>query len=247
MQLLRLYRFFLLLLLVLVIAGTIFLFIRQRTLTTHNTPPEVLSQRHSKYRLKIKGFQFDSLNNGAKILSIKADNFTIEKKKLGFFRLGLINVAIFENAVIDIYFKRKLSDNGSDFISEALPSLSDALPAFSTKRISSVRIEPICLNLRDEKSLFTQINSKVGIVRLKKHNILFEGNVQVVSGDKSLSTERLSLFPQKCIMKTEGHFILKPDQKKMEGDQLTVDIFLNLMEVNDKTVEKLDGPKRSVS
>lgn len=247
MPLLRLYRFFLLLLVCLVVVGLIFLLLRQRTLTTHNNAPEVPSQRHSQYRLKIKGVQFDSLHNGEKILSIKADNFTIEKKKLGFFRLGLINVAIFENAVIDIYFKRKLSDNGSDFISEALPSLSDALPSFSTKRISSIIIEPVCLNLRDENSLLTQITSKSAIIRLKKHNIIFKGDVQVVSDNKSLSTERLTLLPEKSIMKTEGHFILKTSQKKPEGEQLTVDIFLNLVKVNDKIVEKPVDSNKSVS
>ena len=243
----RLYRFILLLILVLVVVCVIFLLFRQRTLTTHNTPPEVPSQRYSQYRVKIKGFQFDSLNNGEKILSIKADKFTIEKKKLGFFRLGLINVAIFENAVIDIYLKRKLSNNGSDFIREALPSLRDALPSFSTKRISSITIEPVCLNLRDEKSLFTQITSKSAMIRLKKHNILFKGGVQVVSGDKSLATERLNFFPESSVMKTKRHFILKTPQKKMEGEQLTADIFLNLVKVNDKTVEKPVDCNKSVS
>jgi len=247
MPLLRLYKFILLSLLFLVVAGLIFLLLRQGNLNTHNNTPEVSSQRYSKHRLKIKGFRLDSLNNGEKILSIKADNFTIEKKKLGFFRFGLINVAKFENAVIDIYFKRKLSNNGSDFISEALPSLSDALPSFSTKRISSITIEPVCLNLRDEKSLFTQITSKSAIIRLKKHNFFFKGGVHVVSGDKSLSTERLTLLPQKLIMKTERRFILKTPQKKMEGEQLTVDIFLNLLKVNDKTVGKPIDPNKLAS
>ncbi|OQY12932.1 MAG: hypothetical protein B6I30_03800 [Desulfobacteraceae bacterium 4572_187] len=235
MPLLRLYKFILLLLLFLVVAGLIFLLLRQDNLNTHNNTPEVPSQRYSKHRLNIKGFEFDSLNNGEKMLSIKADNFTIEKKKLGFFRLGLINVAIFENAVIDIYLKRKLSDNRSNFIRDALPSLRDALPSFSTKRISSITLKPVCLKLRNRDSLFTQITSKVAIIRLKKHNILFKGNVQVVSGNKRLYTKCLTLLPEESIMKTEQHFILKTAQKKMEGEKLTVDIFLNLEQENDKT------------
>ena len=247
MSLLRLCRFFLLLVLFLVFVGLIFLLLQQRTLTTHNNIPEVPSQKHSKYRVKIKGFQFESLNNGEKILSLKADNFTIEKKKLGFFRFGLINVAIFENAVIDVYLKKKISGNDSNFIREALPSLSNALPSFSAKRISSITIEPICLNLRDEKSLFTQITSKVAIVRLKKHNIFFKGDVQVVSGNKSLSSERLIFFPETSFMKTEGHFILKTPEKKLEGNRLTADIFLNLVKVNDKTVIKPVDSNKSVS
>jgi len=247
MPLLRLYRLLLLLLLFLVVAGTIFLFNRHRTLTTCEIQKEAPRQRYSKHRLQIKGFKFDSRDNGEKTLSIKADKFTIEKKKLGFFRFGLINVAIFENAVIDIYLKRKLSNIGSDFIREALPSLRDVLPSFSAKRISSIIIKPVCLNLWNEKSLFTQITSKSAIIRLKKHNIIFKGDVQVVSGNKSLATERLNFFPEKSIMKTERHFILKTSQKKVEGDQLTVDIFLNLVKENDKTVGKPDDPNRLAS
>jgi len=247
MPLLRLYRFILLLLLILVVFCVIFLLFRQRTLTTHNNAPENSSQRYSKSRLKIKGFNFDSLKNGERILSIKADNFTIEKKKLGFFRLGLINVAVFENAEIDIYLKRKLSNDRSNFIQDALPSLKDALPSFSTKRISSIKIKPVCLKFRDGNALFTQITSKVAIIRLKKYHIIFKGDVQVVSGNKRLSTERLTLFPEKSIMKTERHFILKTSQKKVEGEQLTIDIFLNLEKVNDKKVEKAVDCKQFVS
>ena len=131
----------------------------------------------------------------------------------------MINVAVFENAVIDIYLKRKLSDNRSNFIREALPSLKEALPSFSTKRISSITLKPVCLKLLDGDSLFTQITSKVAIIRLKKHNIIFKGDVQVVSGDKRLYTEFLTLFPEKSIMKTEQHFILKTSQKKFGGEK----------------------------
>lgn len=247
MPLLRLYRFFLLLLLVLVVAGTIFLFNRHRTLTTCEIQKEGPRQRYSKHRLQIKGFKFNSHDNGEKTLSIKADKFTIEKKKLGFFRFGLINVAIFENAIIDIYLKRKLFNNRSNFIRKALPSLKDALPSFSTKRISSITIEPVCLNLRDEKSLFTQITSNSAMIRLTKQNILFKGGVQVVSGDKSLITERLNFFLENSVMKTERHFILKTPEKRLEGNRLTVDILLNVVKLNDKTVEKPDGPNRSAS
>lgn len=247
MPILKFYKYFLYFLLIVVVAGTIFLFNRNRTLATRDTQQEVSRQKYLKHRLQIKGFKLDSFDDGENVLSIKADNFTIEKKKLGFFRFGLINVAIFENAVIDMYLKRKLSNNGSDFIKEALPSLSDVFPSFSAKRISSIIIEPVCLNLRDEKSLFTQITSNSAIIRLTKQNILFKGGVQVVSGDKSLITERLNFFPENSVMKTDRHFILKTSQKKMEGEQLTVDIFLNLVKVNDKTVEKPDGPNRSAS
>jgi hypothetical protein len=221
-------------------SGLILLFVQQRATIFHHThPSEVSSQNHSNYRLKVKGFRFDSIKNGEKIFSIKADNFTIEKKKLGFLRLGLINTAVFNNAVLDIYLNlndAKLSDNKSDFVKASLPSLSKSLPSLPTKRISSVRIEPICLNLWDDKSLFTKITSKIAIIGFKKQNIIFEGNVQVVSGDKHLSANRLNFYPENSLMKVEGHFIFKADQKRIEGEQLAVDLFLNLVNDTDDEI-----------
>jgi hypothetical protein len=213
--------------------GVILLFVQQRaSIFRHTHPFEVSSQGHSNYRLKVEGFRFDSIKDGEKIFSIKADNFTIEKKKLGFLRLGLINTAVLNNAVLDIYLNEnntKSSENGSDFFKSSLPSLSESLPSLPTKRISSVRIEPMCLNLWGEKYLITQITSKIAIIGFKKQNILFEGNVQVTSGDKLLSANRLKFSPENSLMKTEGHFIFKTGQKMIEGERISVDFFLNIM------------------
>ena len=245
MPTLKFYKYFLYFVLIVTVAGTIFLFNRNRTLPTRDTQQEASHQKYLKYRLQIKGFKFDSFDDGEKVLSIKADKLTVEKKKLGFFRLGLINVAIFKNAVIDVYLKRKLSGNDPDFIREALPSLKDAFPSFSTKRISSIIIEPVCLNLQDENSLLTQITSNSAIIKLTKQNILFKGGVQVVSGEMSLITERLNLFPENSVMKTDRHFILKTPEKKIEGNNITVDMFLNVAQ--DKIIKKPDGSNRSAS
>jgi hypothetical protein len=245
MPTLKFYKYFLYFLLIVVVAGTIFLFNRNRTLNNLDTQQEVFRQNKFKYRLQIKGFKFDSFDDGENVLSIKADTFTVEKKKLGFFRFGLINVAIFKNATIDVYLKRKVSGNDADLIREALPSLKDALPSFSTKRIFSIIIEPVCLNLQDENSLLTQITSNSAIIRLTKQNILFKGGVQVVSGDKSLITERLNLFTENSVMKADRHFILKTSEKKIEGNHITVDMFLNV--VKDEIIRKPEDSNRSAS
>ena len=245
MQKIKFYNYFLCLVLIVTIAVTIFVFTRKNTSFTQSTPQEVFNQKNSNYRLQIKGFEFDSFVEGKNVISIKADKFTIEKKKLGFFRLGLINDAIFKNAIIDVYLKRKASGIDTDFINESLPSLKDALPSFTKKRISSIIIEPACLNLMDKKSLVTRITSKSAFIRRTKHNILFKGGVQVVSADKRLMSERLILSSENSVMKIDSHFILKTPEKKIEGDYITLDIYLNA--VNDKIVRKLDDSRRSTS
>ena len=128
--------------LILVLSGTIFIYMRHQTSTSHNTQQEVSYQEHLKHRFQIKGFKLARFDDAGKVLSIKAGTFTIKKKKLGFFRLGLIHTAEFENAIIDLYLKRKVpvddTVDSTNLIKEELPSLEDTLPSFSTKRISSI-------------------------------------------------------------------------------------------------------------
>ena len=142
----KFYKYFFCFFLIVIVSGTIFVLNRNRNLANRDAQREVLSQKNLEYRLQILGFKFDSFVNGEKFISIKADKFTVEKKKLGFFRLGLINVAILKNAIIDVFLNRKTSLNDTDLTENALPSLKDALPSFSAKRISSIIIEPVCLN-----------------------------------------------------------------------------------------------------
>lgn len=53
--------------------------------------------------MAIRGFAFNGYHEGRRTLSIKADSFIVDKKKIGFFRCGLMNIAKLNNAVIDIY------------------------------------------------------------------------------------------------------------------------------------------------
>lgn len=232
---LKLLKYFFSFILIVIFIGAIFVYNQKRILAPNDVQQDMTDQENFNYFVKISGFRFDSNENGENVLSIKADKFTFEKKKLGFFRLGLINDAIFENAIIDLYLKKKRSDNDEDPVLESLPSLKEALPSFSTKNISSVVITPIFLNFWVDKSLLTQITSKTAIIKLNKQNISFEGDVQVVSGEKSLFTERLDFFSENSVMKTDHHYILKTAEKNINGKTITLDIFLNI--VSDKIVK----------
>ncbi len=234
----KFYKYFLYFVLIVTVAGTIFVVNRNRISGNCDTREEVPSQKNLAYQLQISGFKFDSFEDTEHVLSIKAEKFTIEKKKLGFFRLGLIHDAIFENAIIDVYLKTKTLHDDTNVKGAVLPYLKDALPSFDTKRISSILIEPVCLNLLDGKSLLTRITSNAAIISLIKQNICFKGNVRVVSADKSLITEHLNFFPENSVMETDRHYILKNPEKTIEGKNITLDVFLNVVE--DKIIKRPD-------
>ena len=239
------HKLFFLLLLVSVIGVMIFLTYQFRTSRPQKSPPKVFSHKYQKHRLQIRGFQFDGHDDGERVISIKADRFSIEKKKLGFFRLGLLNVARFENAVIDIYGKGKdpsrraagkSSQKAADRSQTNLQVPGDVtfkgifkketLPSFPVKRISAIVIEPVSLNLYQEESLLTHINASSATIRLKGRSILFKGNVEMVSGSRSLRTEQLIFLPEEGVIKTNRPFELKTPSEQWDGARLSTDIYL---------------------
>ena len=163
------YRLGLLLLAALGLGVMAFLYYQYRTSNHLRTPQEISHRRYRQHRLKIRGFEFDGIYEGKKVLSIKADKFTIEKRKLGFFRLGLMNVARFENGVIDIYGEREHSADDAapkspgqrtdrfqinSKLSQGMTFKDvfrkESLPSVPIRRISSIMSEPISLNMHDE-------------------------------------------------------------------------------------------------
>ncbi|MDL1964329.1 MAG: hypothetical protein LWW98_08370 [Deltaproteobacteria bacterium] len=198
-------------------------------------------QQPYRPRHAIRGFSFDSSHDGRRLISIKADRFSIKKKKLGFLSFGLINEVIIDNAIIHIYGRSELPEKRSDE-KRTNRSTTDiqsqrhltfkgifsknALPSFQAKKISSIVMKPVCVELHDEKSVVTQISAASAVVRLKKRYILFKGNVRVVSESRVLTTSRLKLFPEKAVILCDQHFILKTSEKDLEGNRLTSDIFL---------------------
>lgn len=228
-----------------VIGGAGYLYYQHLVSTPSQVTQEFDEHRYPEPRVQIKGFQFEGYYEDKRLIKIKADKFTIEKKKLGFFRFGMLNVAKLKDAVIDIYgestkdagtpvSKASRQTAGPSNMESQWPSgitfkdvfQKESLPSFQVKRISSILIEPICLNLHDEKSLITQITANTAIIRLKNRDILFTGDARVVSGSRILQTEKLIFLPEKVILRTEMPFSLNTPEKRIEGDHLKIDIFL---------------------
>ena len=168
---------------------------------------------------------------------MKADSFTVGKKKIGFFQTSLFNVARFHNAVIDFYGNVS-SKNGTLGLSGDMADMTfkdafskDALPSLPGKGISSIIMEPVCLNLHNESSMVTQIKASSAKIRIKERSVLFQGAVEVLSGSRSMNTDRLIFLPESAVIKTDQHFILKTPEKEYNGNRITSDVFLNSVNI----------------
>jgi len=166
---------------------------------------------------------------------------------VGPFSIGLFHVANFKDAVINIYGRPETFAGNPGEDSPAGPKegsgenresfrpvtfrgvfKKEALPFLPTKRVASVIMEPVRLNLYDETALVTRITASSATIRLKNRDVLFEGNVRVSAGEKTLRTDEMSLLPETATIRVEKHFTLETPGKKLDGENLSTDIYLSL-------------------
>jgi hypothetical protein len=231
-----------LILLVLLLAGGAGYFcVRVRDGGPTSIRPNRLSPQHP---VQIRGFEFVGHHEGRKVLSIKADAFTVEKMRLGHFRVSLLNVARLKNGIIDLYGqwpqKEKSVSSPSPAEGARLPSKpqgSDrvtfgeafsrkSLPSFGVKQVSSITIEPVTVKLHAEKSTVTEISAASATIRLKNRDVLFEGHVRVLSGSRALEADRVSFMPEDATLECAGPYELTVSGNTMRGGGFESDIFL---------------------
>lgn len=184
---------------------------------------------------EIGGFCYESFYDNRRVITIKADKFLVEKKKLGFLRFGLMNEVRLDNAVLAIYAD-KIQNGGAGkkhnkIMGQRLTYKDlfsgETLSPISSKRIYSVTMTPVQIELHDEGATVTTISADSGKIRLTKRDILFMGNVRLVSGDKVLLTDEARLIPEKGEIGCDHPFTLTISGQKRTGNHLFTDVFLN--------------------
>jgi len=191
--------------------------------------------RYPAVRQEIGGFFLSRFSGNRRIITIKADNFLVEKKKLGFLRFGLMNEARLDNAVLAIYAD-KIQNGGVDKKHRKITSQrltykdlfsGETLSPISSKRIYSVTMTPVRIELHGDRTTVTTISADSGKIRPTKRDILFMGNVRLVSGDKVLLTDQARLIPEKGEIGCDHPFTLSISGQKRTGNHLLTDVFLN--------------------
>lgn len=232
------------LLLLACLAGAAVLYVQhqasEKPAVIQKTPDRIYPEpRHA-----IEGFHYEGHHEGRNILSLHADKFEIGKKKISFLRFGLMNVARFTNATLDIYGKRIQSTGGtgpetSSSKKMTLPAplpeqgvtfkgafTEHALPSFPGQKISSMIMEPVVVRLRDGTSVVTEISADSATIRLNKGEVLFKKDVRVTSGSRVLTTEELSMVPKDGLLRTKQRYVMKTPEKWFAGEGVTTNMVL---------------------
>ena len=207
----------------------------------HWQPPDTGFQerdfliKQARHPLVVRGFQFFGYHQGEKNITIKAVRHSIEKKKLGLFRSGVIRIAKFKGAEIDLYVKQveseKKLEGDSQKSSFSLKGTftKEAMPASQLKNVVSFIFEPVKINFYNGKSLITQIQANRASIKSKGRRVVFQGLVLATSESRSLATDKLTFVPDSGLFKTDRHFVLKTSEKQFTGENLTTDLFLNIV------------------
>jgi len=196
------------------------------------------------HRVQITGFRFDGYRGEKRVITIKADQFTIERGKIGHLSFGLMNVAKLKNGIIHLYGNSTAGASSSEKALEPNPERegeeptarklelndvfhNEAMPSFGVKRVTSITLEPIQLILHDEKSVVSEISAAFATIRVKERDILFKGSVRVVSGQTTLLTETLSLDPLKGILRSEDQVFVHEATGAKEIKGIVTDLLLS--------------------
>ncbi len=218
-------------------AGVIFLFYAYQQ--NEKAAPEVSQSQKSEYRYPeprhaIQGFKYNGIVDGRRKVSITADKFSIQNKKMGVFRFGLMHEAVLENAEIHIY---GIDENGSGAPAGNYPggfSLSTifskkTLPSLSGK-ISGVRLEPVAFYLHSGGEKVTGIRGKKGDIKIKEQSILFTGRALAAFQDRRISAGRIKFLPVKQLIVADHGVRYNSGAEQWTGKHLVTDVFLNIVE-----------------
>jgi hypothetical protein len=202
-----------------------------------------LHNRNEEITFDLQGFHYLSFKNEKKNISIKADRLFAQKQSVGFFRFALLNEIKFINAFVVLYETspatlvssnleetKMTNTDGRDSTSRILSfnsmSLEDIFRLFPIKRITSIKLEPVSIELHYNDSLISRISANSATIRLKHGYVLFEKNVRVDSDNKLLMADNLRLYPNNSTIEIDQNYILDTPQKRWEGKGLLTDISL---------------------
>ena len=194
----------------------------------------------------INGFRFTSNQDGHRSIDIRADRFLLKKKKMGMFRLGLFNEAIFQNARIDLYGQRRdpleKATGTADYPSGTLyieaPGQGEGYAfsnAFSPenfeslqlKKIAAVHLAPIALRFFVEDHLKISVRADRAVMDASPREMRLTGNVIWQGGDAELQTDSLVVFLSDNIIRSPGAYRIKRGAQVFSGHKLEADFLLN--------------------
>jgi hypothetical protein len=182
-------------------------------------------------RHQIHGFRYESNIDGKKRLSLKASKVSLQKKKIGFFRFGLMNELRIDDALFTLYgFFGQDSEQIKDIaeIQAIETAVANILPQGQAKSLASLVIEPIVIEFHSlgPRHLVSQLQASRTVIQPSTRRISFEGKVVLEAGDKILETDTLYLDTETNQLQSKDHYVMRSSLNRCTGNGLVTDFLL---------------------
>ncbi len=195
---------------------------------------------------QVTGFRLDSYTELGPRISIKSDELYLSKKKIGYFRFGLLNELTLSNTKIDIYDRPKevhrsfsqveqnpaLSPDESSEVSSKTPSpslynLDFSILNLPLSRIASIRIAPVEINYFTKAEHIIKIRAARAEIGPPNKELIFRGSVEVVSRDRMLKTMRLKFDPEANRIVSDSCIYIDGSMVQRIENTFISDLYLN--------------------
>jgi hypothetical protein len=195
----------------------------------------------------IRGFQYNRYSVGKKALKIKAAKLSIEKKKIGIFKLSPFKIVRFRDAEIDFFgrtnklveetspprkalsgSKNKARRHDIAFMGVLSPEM---MPPAALKGTVSAVCEPVKINLYLDDEPVTKIQANKAIIDPRRRRMILRGNISVASGYSHLSTNRLEIYPETGLFEINNKYVFETQGETITGEKLTTDFFLETVRI----------------
>ena len=193
----------------------------------------------SRHRLHMKGVRYDGISDGKKTFTVRADRFTVDKKKVGFFRISALNTVRLVNARIDVYARSPgapahtsaAPDTPRDtnphpgaappaaeigmplHLPEELTDGTIVLPGRAP--VTEVVMEPVEIRVYEGEALAAVISASRATVDARNRALVFTGNVHARFGERNMVAQRLTLGVDKNGLRVIG---MEPSSGRSEGN-----------------------------
>lgn len=187
-----------------------------------------MNQTYPGPQTEITNLGYEFTNQGKLFLSVKADRFRIQKKKVGIFRFGLAKEARFDNAKIKFFFSDNINpDNAAGQFDQLKKYIqNENFKPFRNETVCSVLLKPIQIEIYKNRDRVLKISASTCDLKIKKEYLEFKGSIIAQAESRRLMTEKLVLNLKTAkLIAAESYTLITPDDS-FTGDQIETDIHL---------------------
>ena len=206
------------------------------------TPVDSISQRKRQAQMTVTGLTYTSSYQGKVVFSMKVGSIMLNKKKLGFFRIGGLRQLELKNVVADYHEPaldmddRMVKDENGEQLRDLYSYLLSAGQSFLRRgggRLAGLEARNIRLRYYQADNSLTELQADS--LHLERNNLAlrFQGQAQVSHDDRLLSSKEILFQTQDKTIFTRDSYLLTTGATTHQGKAIRTD--LRLREVTNGT------------